>query len=340
MHFKDPRRTYLHYTPACRALAALLWSIAPAFLSSQQLPTIRVPARLVSVPALVLGADGRTLLNLRPADFRVFDGDRPQTFTVDTSVTPLSVVIAVQANSHIRDYLPFIAKVGSALDALLVGDAGECAVLVYGDEVTLAKPFESGDLATTLRRLTSGGTHSRTIDAGVRALAMLRQRPRSRTRLLLFIGQPADDGSDYLMDDVRRDAESDNVTIDALALPEAGKSFISDTFSLRGLSSSNILERGGFEASADLSRLIPALTRSAAAAANADPLSVLTAATGGTLLHFRKQAQLEDAISIVGVELRSVYALSFPPRASPVITRCASKAPSPGRKFTRAPATG
>ena len=52
-------------------------------------------------------------------------------------------------------------------------------------------------------------------------------------------------------------------------------------------------------------------------AAKADPFSVLAAATGGTVLHFRKQTQLEDAVSILGVELRSVYTLSFTPSGEP-----------------------
>jgi VWFA-related protein len=291
---------------------ALLWLCATALLA-QPPTTIRVPVRLVSVPTLVLAPDGRVLTNLQSGDFRLFDDDRPRPFTLDTSVSPISVVIAVQANPDIRAYLPFIAKVGNALDALLVGESGESAAIVYGDEVTVAKPFDSGDLSATFRRLESAGYHARSIDAGVRALALLRQRPAKRNRVLLFIGQPADRGSEYRLDDLRREAELDNVTIHALALPEIGKAFISDTFSLRGLSSSNTLERGGFKAGVDLTRLIPALTGAAAVARNADPFSVLTAATGGTQLHFRKQTQLEDAIAIVGVELRSSYVLSFTP---------------------------
>jgi len=55
------------------------------------------------------------------------------------------------------------------------------------------------------------------------------------------------------------------------------------------------------------------LTGATAVAANADVFSVLTAATGGTQLHFRKQNQLEDAIAIVGVELAQSYTLSFTP---------------------------
>lgn len=44
-----------------------------------------------------------------------------------------------------------------------------------------------------------------------------------------------------------------------------------------------------------------------------DPFSVLTVETGGTELHFRKQRELEQAISIVGIELRSEYLLSYRP---------------------------
>jgi VWFA-related protein len=273
--------------------------------------------RLVSVPALVLGPDNRVLGGLQPGDFRLFDHDRPQPFTLDAESTPASVVIAIQANADVREYLPFVTRVGSALEALLVGAGGEAAVLVYGDEVTLAKPFGSGDLSATIRGISSAGFHARAIDAAVRGLALLRQRPASRTRVLLLIGQASDAGSEYALDDLRRDAARDNVTVHALALPVAGKAFASETFSIHGLSSANILERGGFKASVDLTRLIPVLTRSAAAAQHDDPFSVLTAITGGTVLHFRKQTQLEDAIALVGVHLRSVYTLSFTPAGEP-----------------------
>jgi VWFA-related protein len=310
MQLKDRWRRPALVTLRLWSRAALLWLCATA-LFAQPPTTIRVPVRLVSVPTLVLGADGRALTNLQAADFRLFDDDRQRPFTLDTTVSPVSVVIAVQANPDIRAYLPFIAKVGNALDALLVGESGESAAIVYGDEVTVAKPFDTGDLSSTLRKLESGGRHARAIDAGVRALALLRQRPATRNRVLIFIGQPADHGSEYRLEDLRREAERDSVTIHALALPEIGKAFISDTFSLRGLSSRT--ERGGFKAGVDLTRLLPVLTGAAAVATDADPFSVLTSATGGTLLHFRKQNQLEDAIAIVGVELRSSYTLSFTP---------------------------
>jgi len=287
---------------------ALLSLLGIAF--AQSTPVIRVPVRLVSVPTLVLGRDGRTLPNLGPADFRLFDSGQPRAFTLDSTVSPVSVVIAIQANEAVRSYLPSVASTGSAFDALLVGDAGESAVILYGDEVTVAKPFDSGDLSTALRTVAPIGKRARAIDAGLRALDLLRQRPPSRSRVLLFVGQPADHGSESHLDDLRRQAEHDNVTIHALALPEIGRAFVSDTFSLRGLSRA---ERGGFRADVNLTNLIPVLSRAAASAQGADPFSLLTSATGGTQFHFRTQSALEDAIAIIGIELRSVYTLSFTP---------------------------
>ncbi len=309
---------------------ALLWLAAVASLCAQQAPVIRVPARLVVVPTLVLGPDNRVMGGLQAPDFRLFDQEQPRAFTLDAAPVPFSVVIAIQANPAVRDYLPFIAKVGSALDALLVGASGESAVLVYGDEVTLAKPFGDGDLTETIRRISAAGAHARAIDAGVRALAMLRLRSGGRNRTLVFIGQPADEGSEYSLDDLRRDAERDNIVVHALALPIAGKSFVSDTFSLQGLSS--VTDRGGFQSGVDLGRLIPALIHSAAAAGKTDPFNALTAATGGTELHVRKQAQLEDAISIVGVQLRGVYTLSFTPSGEPGYHALRVEAVAPGAK--------
>jgi VWFA-related protein len=272
-----------------------------------------VPARLVSVPTLVLSSGNRVLPNLQAADFRLFDNERARPFALDTSVAPLSVVIGVQANRDIREYLPFIARTGSVLEALLAGASGESAVIEYGNDVAVTKPFESGDLSEAFRHLAADGFRARSIDAAVRGLAMLRLRPPSRTRVLLLIGQASDHGSEYSLSDLRRDAERDNVIVHALALPEIGKAFVSDTFALRGLSSAT--ERGGFKASADLTRLVPVLSRMAATAGSGDPFSVLTALTGGTELHFRKQNQLEEAIALVGLQLRSAYTLSFTPPA-------------------------
>ena len=280
-----------------------------ACLARAQTPTIRVPVRLVTTPTLVFSSDDRLVFGLEQRHFQVFDNGRAQPAALDTDYAPVSVALAIQANQDVRSYLRFIAKVGSAVEALLVGETGEAAVVTYGADVKVAKPFESGDVQSTLQHIAATGKHAHAIDAGMRAIALLKERPRQRARVLIFIGQPRDDGSESRLAALRDEAERESVGVYVLALPEAGKDFVSDTFSLQGLSK----DRGGYRAGVDLGRLVPVLARSAAVEAAVDPFSVLTAATGGTQFHFRTQHELEDGISLIGVELRSAYVLSYTP---------------------------
>lgn len=287
-------------------------TIVPA-VGAQQVPTIRVPVRLVSLPTLVFSKDNRLIPGLQPADFRVVDNGRLQTVTLDTSSRPISVAIAVQANQDVREYVRFIAKAGSVVEALLVGDSGEAAVIAYNGDVSIVKPFDAGDVQSTFAKISATGRQARTIDAGLRAIALLKERPASRTRVLFFIGQPMDSGSESNLASLKERAERENVTIYALTLPQFGKAFVSDTFSLEGVSRA---ELGGFKAGVDLGKLISVLGRSSSAEKGADPFSTLTAATGGTQIYFRKQRELEGAIAAMGVELRSAYLLSYSPSST------------------------
>src|SRR5258708_11715898 len=151
------------------------------------------------------------------------------------------------------------------------------------------------------------------IDAGLRAIALLKERPRFRSRVLLFIGQPMDSGSESRLAFLKEQAEREDVSIYALTLPEFGMPFVSDTFTLQGVSGD---ERGGFRAGVDLGNLISVLNRSGNAEKGADPFSILTAATGGVQIHFRKQKELESAISLISVDLRSAYVLSYAPSSA------------------------
>ena len=284
-----------------------------ALLGAQQMPTIRVPVRLVTLPTLVFSKESHLVPGLQAADFRVLDNGRVQTLSLDESATPVSVALAVQVNRDVREYVPFIARVGSAVDALLVGATGESAVVSYGSEVTVVKPFDGRDVQSTLRTISASGKPARMIDAGIRALDLLAKRPRKRARALLFIGQPMDSGSESRLRSLQESAEKENVAVYAMTLPEAGKAFVSDTFFLQGVS---FAEKGGFRAGVDFATLISVLNRSADAGTAADPFSSLTAATGGTQIRFRKQRELEDGIAAIGVELRSLYVLSYYPTSS------------------------
>jgi VWFA-related protein len=288
-----------------------LLTLAALAHAQQRAPVIRVPVRLVTVPALVFSPDGRTVNGLTAVDFRLLDENRPQRITLDTQITPVSIAAVVQSNQDVRDYVPSIAKMGAVIDTLIAGEGGESALLTCNDDVSVAKPFDSGDLSAALKKLSPEGRSSHMLDAASRAIDLLAQRPASRIRVLLLIGQPMDSGSETKLDALREAVERENLTVFALALPMVGKAFVSDTFHLEGLSSRT--DRGGFRASTDAKHLIQVLDRASAAQQSTDPFSILTAATGGTQIHFRKQSELEGALAAVGLQVRSAYVLSFAP---------------------------
>jgi VWFA-related protein len=284
--------------------------------AAQQPPTIRVPVRLVSVPALVVSAEGKYLPGLAVSDFRLTDNGHPQSFILDTNSLPISIAVAVQIDQDVRAYVPFIASVGNLVDNSLAAATGESALIEYNDEVSVVKPFGIGDMEAALRRISPSGNGAHMIDAGLRAIALLRERPGPRSRVLLLIGQPLDDGSSAKLDVLEAEAERENVQIYALTLPIFGKSFISDAFSLQGFGSQ--WYKGGYEASVELTKAVPALRHAGKVSAGRDPFSLLTVATAGLQIHFRKQKQLENAIIAMGDALRSRYVLSFVPNSSDI----------------------
>lgn len=93
------------------------------------------------------------------------------------------------------------------------------------------------------------------IDAGLRAIALLKERTNPRSRILLFIGQPIDNGSSAKLNVLEAQAERENVQVYALTLPLLGKSFVSDAFALQGLGSQ--WYKGGYKRVSNSQELFP-----------------------------------------------------------------------------------
>lgn len=292
---------------------ARLFALGAAIACAQSpSPTIRVPVRLVRAPTLVFSRDGELISGLARSAFHVRDNGREQNVQMDTELNPVSVAVAMQCNLDVRSYVPFLTHVGTLIEALLAGEGGECALLRYDDDVTIVKGFDEGDVGAALRSVSARGQQVRMIDAGAQSVALLQKRPASRVKVLLFIGQPMDRGSETTLESLREQVERANVTVFALTLPLVGKAWVSDTFSLKGLPSS----KGGFQAGADLIRLGRAARASGASQQGTDPFSVLAAVTGGTQAPFRRQRELESRIAAVGTQLRSSYVLSYAPSST------------------------
>jgi len=266
-------------------------AVLGAALIAQEAPVIRVPVRMVAVPTLVFSKDNRLIPGLKKTDFRVLDNGVPQSIHLDTDYSAVSVVIVIQTNQEGRGSLPYIAKVGSVMEAHLVGATGRAAVIAYNRDIKILKPFGSGDVTLAFRSIAAKGSGTHMIDAGMRAIELLKDRPRTMARVLLFIGPAADRGSQATWARLQEETEHENVSIYAL-------------------NSSGGADAAGPPGNLDLELLMSMLVRQDA---KADPLSPLVAATGGTELHFHGQRELEEAIGTMGVELRSAYQLSYYP---------------------------
>jgi VWFA-related protein len=187
-----------------------------ALLLAQDPPVIRVPVRLVAVPTLVFSKENHLIPGLKKSDFRILDNGIPQKIDLDILDAPVSVAIAIQANQDVHATIPFIAKVGSVMEAHLVGATGRAAVIAYNGETKVLKPFGSGDVRWAFRAIKASGLEARAIDAGMQAIAMLKERPRTQARVLLFIGQPVDRGSEASWAALQQEADLENVSIYAL----------------------------------------------------------------------------------------------------------------------------
>jgi VWFA-related protein len=261
-----------------------MWLLV-AMLMAQDASVIRVPVRMVAVPTLVFSKENRLIPGLKKTDFRVLDNGVPQNIRMDSDYAPVSVVIAIQTNQDVHGSVSYIAKVGSVMEAHLVGATGRAAVLAYNGEIKVLKPFGSGDVGLAFRSISAKGTKARMIDAGMQAIELLKERKRGEARVLLYIGPAVDHGSTANWAQLQEQAQKENVSV--YALNSSGSADVRST--------------------EDLGWLISTFGR------GTGPFSSLITETGGTELHFHGQRELEDAIGTIGVELRSAYLLSYYP---------------------------
>jgi len=298
---------------------AMLCLTAALLMQALPQPVIRVQAPLVILPTSVLTKDGRALAGLERDDFRVYDNGRIQTARLDVEFHPLSVVIAVETSLAVREHLPHIRRVASALETWLIGQGGEAAVVAFNDEIRVSQPFtsENEPLDKALQGLAPSSAKSRTIDAVLRSIELLRTCPPNRRRILLLIAQAGDAGSSATLREALAETERNDVRVFALVMPRLGKVLISegmwignpDSLSKHGRPSA----RGGIAGSIDLGRIVPEIYRGAKTLSGRDAVTVLTSYTGGRPLPFRKLRNLEDAIASIGEEIHSEYVLSYAP---------------------------
>jgi len=285
---------------------------------------IRVGTKLVVAPTTVTDKDGNPVNGLQPTDFMLFDNGKPQPITEDQTSHPLSMVILIQNSQNMEKVLPQLQKLESLLEALVLGESGEIAIVSYDHKIKTVLDFtpDLSKVGAAIKTIKPGSTNNRLNDAAMHGVNLLRNRPLNRRRVLLIIGETRDRSSEGRVRDVLTAAEFQNVIIYSVDVSTALTTMTTQAQPPRPSPippGGKLNALGGVESPTDFSQRqmgnwTPALTEIFKRAKGVfvdNPVEVFTKYTGGREFAFLNQRGLEHAISQVGEQLHSQYLLSF-----------------------------
>jgi VWFA-related protein len=306
---------------------------AGALLAQEQQPdlTIRTQVSEVIVPVTVLDRDDQYVNGLEAKDFRLFDNKREQTFKLDVSYVPISMVVAVQANSDVEIVLPQIKKIGPLLEALVLGPQGEAAILAFDHRKRLLQDFTNdGKLFTkALDSINPGSSTSAMIDAMGEGVRLLNRRPKNNKRILLLISETRDNGSEGRLREVLNEAQFKNVIVYTININRAltmltkkmppprqdhlpaGARPVPPGAPMTPSTTEQITGYRG--ATFNIVPVIEEIFTQVKGIFISNPAEVMTRYTGGREYSFINQRTLEQTVSKIGEELHSQYILTYTP---------------------------
>lgn len=111
---------------------------------------VRVDTQLISVPTVVVDKTGRPVVNLKPADFAVFEDGKPQSIAnFATTEAPFEVALLLDTSGSTREDVALIRSAAqSFITALRPGD--RVAVLAFSSDVRGTTKLATIQVATRL----------------------------------------------------------------------------------------------------------------------------------------------------------------------------------------------
>lgn len=312
-----------------KAPAAILLSVL--ILSAQEdLPRrsdITVTTKVVIAPTTVTDNDGRFVNGLQVGDFVLTDNDRPQRITADIVFQPISMVVAVQANSQVEGLLPKIQKIGPAVSALVTGDSGEVAVMCFDHRVQTLQEFTSDPtkLDAAFKKLKPGSSSSVLNDATMQAINLLKNRPQNRRRILMLISETRDVAGSIRPREVLHSAQFANVLIYSVNIGHLLSSLTKSApytrpqaipAEARHSPTGGVMTPTEMSQTYDTGNFIPAFVEIFKGVKGIfidNPSELYTKFTGGREYSFGTQKGLDKALTDIGEELHSQYLLSYTP---------------------------
>jgi VWFA-related protein len=297
--------------------------------------TIRVRVAMVNTPVAVSDAKGELVLDMDQKDFQVLDNGVVQTIeNFDLGGQPLSAVLVFETSLRIAPLLPAIQKSAIIFTQNVIGPSGDAAVISYSDTVEHLVPFTDNrdQIEQAIANLKPGTEGTHLYNALSAAVSLLRDRPPSRRRIIIVVGESRDTGSEEKLGVVLREAQLSNVVIYSVGLStmsaafraptqQAGQSSPPGTFGMPpvpGTAQTPTSEQQRTP-NMDLTPLAEWTVQHVTAVVKERALELATTATGGSYKSTLRDNSIEKAIDEIGGELNAQYTLSYRPTGTDAV---------------------
>jgi VWFA-related protein len=287
----------------------------------------------VITPVLVTDRDGNLVNGLQPYQFHLTDNDKEQDIHVDVTYEPISLVVAVQANTSVDAILPQVRKIPELLSQFIMGDQGRAAVIAFDHRIQVLQPFtnDSNKVNEAIRKIRAGSYTSRLTDAIGESVRMLSHEPKNRRCIVLLISETRDLGSEGKKREVLFAAEINNVEVYAVSMsrfaevltgkpkpprpdpmpPTARQGTLPANVPATPTTVAQTYGQGGGRA--EFMPLFREILRDVKDIFVDNPIEVMTKGTGGQEFSFMSQRGLETAIAKIGEQLHSQYMITYTP---------------------------
>ena len=169
---------------------------------------IRSRVNEVTAPVTVRDPKGEMVFDLTQQNFRVYDNGTEQKIDhFDVGGDPLSIVLVIEASSHILPMFPSVKHAGIVFADAVMGMTSEAAVISYDTTVDLQQKFttDPDSVQYAIEHLPLGVDDEHLYDAMAKGIAMLDERPAGR-RIMVVVGESQDTGSESRLGEVLRQA--------------------------------------------------------------------------------------------------------------------------------------
>ena len=302
---------------------------APSPGSATDDTVFRGGARYLLVPTTVLDPDGHGYVNgLGVKDFQVLDNGKSQRITSEAVQQPVSVVLAVQANSEVEGLLPAMRKSGLLLQGLVTGQDGDAAILAFDHRMQVVQDFTNdvNKLDDAMQKVTAGSSTAALIDAVMKSDQMLRDHDRqgTRRRVIILMSRNVDKGSQVKLEEAVHRMQFDNVLVYCIDISRWRTALMKKADYPRPFNGGIPPEAQGSitgqtqtqttaiqQADGNWLNTLPPLKNGIQDLFKRSPAEAFSYFTGGNIYTFAKERTLERAITDIGENLNSQYLITY-----------------------------